>query len=197
MSEATLVTGGAGDVQGGAHSANGGADQAETNPARRAHDGILTELKAERTKRRELEERMSAIETERLLGEGKLKEYAESLKAKADKLENELKSVKHTYAFTTVKSQIERKAQELGCIDSDLLLKAIDLDQIQVDEAFKVDTQSLGEVLESVRKSKPYLFKQEGQKFRDTTPGTSVGGKPDLSKMTKQQLVEFAKNNGF
>jgi hypothetical protein len=196
MSEESNVTSGAGDAKGGAQSANGGADHAE-NPAKRAYEGILTELKTERTKRREIEEKIQAIEAEKLLEQGKLKEYAETYKSRADKLESELKAVKHNYAFTTVKSQIERKASELGCIDSDLLLKAIDLDKIQVDDSFVVDTRSLGEVLEGVRKAKPYLFKQEGQKFRDTTPGATSSGKPDLSKMTKQQLLEFAKNSGL
>lgn len=197
MSEATHVTGGAGDAKGGAQSATGGADNAETNPVKRAYDGILSEPKTERTKRRGIEEKMQAIEAEKLLEQGKLKEYADTYKSRAEKLENELKTVKHNYAFTTVKAQIERKASELGCIDPDLLLKAVDLDRIQVDDAFIVDAQSLGEVLESVRKTKPYLFKQEGQKFRDTTPGAGSSGKPDLSKMTKQQLIEFAKNSGL
>lgn len=197
MSEVNTTIGGADGVTGGAHSANGGAEGADQNPAKRAYEGILSELKSERAKRRELEEKVQATEAERLLEQGKLKEYAETLKAQADKLQNELKSVKSNYAFTTVKSQIERKAVELGCVDADLLMKAIDLDKVQVDDTFTVDTQSLGEVLEGVRKTKPYLFKQEGPKLRDGVPGTvGVGGKPDFAKMTKQQIIEFAMKSG-
>lgn len=197
MSDIDFTTGGADSAQGGAQDVVGGADQTQTDAAKRARDAILAELKAERQKRRELEERVQATESEKLLEQGKLKEYADTLKAEAEKLKTELKSVKQNFAFTTVKSQIERKATELGCVDSELLMKAIDLDKIQVDDSFSVEANSLGEVLESVRKSKPYLFKQDGPKFKDGTPGTVAGGKPEFAKMTKQQLIEFAMKNGI
>lgn len=198
MSESELNPSGAPVAQGGAQTSTGGADQ-EVNPAKRAYDGILGELKGERQKRRELEEKMQAIEAERLLESGKLKEYADTMKGRAEKLEQELRATKQNFAFNTVKSQIERKANELGCLDSDLLIKAIDLNKVQVDDAFTVDSQSLTEVLEGVRKSKPFLFKQDGPKFKDATPASSgaVGGTKDLSKMSKTEILALAKSMGL
>lgn len=195
MSEVTTSESSAQAAQGGAQTSNGSADS-EVSPAKRAYDGILGELKGERQKRRELEEKMQAIEAERLLEAGKLKEYAETMKTRAQKLEEELRSAKQNFAFTTVKSQIERKASELGCLDSDLLIKAIDMDKVQVDDAFTVDSQSLTEVLENVRKTKPFLFRQEGAKFKDANPSSAVAGKPDLSKMNKQEILALAKQMG-
>jgi len=198
MTDKDITSGGADSAQGSAQTASGGAEGAETSPAKRAYEGILSELKTERQKRRELEERVQATEAEKLLEQGKLKEYADTLKTQLEKASTELKSMKQSFAFTTVKGQIEREASRLGCVDTELLLKAIDLDKIQVDDAFNVETQSLSQVLEATRKSKPYLFKHEGPKVKDGVPvPTTTSGKPDFSKMTKQQLIEFARATGL
>jgi hypothetical protein len=198
MTDIEHVAGGASDASGGAHTEASGAHSSEQpNPQKRAHDAILSELKHERQKRRELEEKMQAVESEKLLEQGKLKEYAESFKARAMKLESELKEVRQNYAFTTVKAQVERKASELGCLDSDLLMKAIDVNRLQVDDTFNVDTQSLSEVIEGVRKEKPFLFKQEGPKFRDANPVGQMQQSGMKKNMTLQEAKEYAAKLGL
>ncbi len=177
-----------------AHATSGAAAEASGSvEGQRKQDTVSAEhamkLKKElenwRSKAKELE--MKTLEAE-----GQKDKVIEQLK-------EELMAHKKTQAEmlrSKVRDQVAMKATELGCLDPDLMLKAVDVDQFEVDPGTLriTNTESLTQTLEGLRKSKPYLFKQSGPSVKDGVPATKPNTKLDLTKMTKQELVEYAKS---
>jgi small-conductance mechanosensitive channel len=149
---------------------------------------LKKELENWRSKAKELE--MKTLEAE-----GQKDKIIEVLRAEND-------SIKKTQAEmlrSKVRDQVAMKAQEMGCVDPDLMLKAIDVDQFEVDPGTLRITNSatLLETLEGLRKSKPYMFKQAGPSIKDGVPVTKPNTKVDLSKMSKAELVAYAQSKGI
>lgn len=150
---------------------------------------LKKELENWRSKAKELE--MKTLEAE-----GQKDKVIETLKG-------ELDSYKKTQAEmlrSKVRDQVAVKAAELGCVDPDLMLKAIDVDQFEVDPGTLriTNSETLTQTIEGFRKTKPYLFRQSGPSVKDSVPGNKpVNATTDLSKMTRQELVAYAKSKGI
>jgi hypothetical protein len=185
-------------VQASGQQLNGGAVNKEGD-ANGALQRVLSEKKKEQAQRRELESRLQLLEQEKLEAEGKKEELIKALRTQVKDLSVKLNETKATYAERVVRDQIGLRAKELGCLDSDLLTKAINFDTLEVNEDnFSVDPQSLEAQLEGIRKTKPFLFKSVGPAIRDGVPsksGSTSGAGLDLSKMTTEQLKEYAMKN--
>lgn len=160
---------------------------------------LLSEKKREQEKRRELESRLTSLEQEKLEAEGKKDDLIKALKAQVGDVTKKYNQATMTYAERLVQAQVSQKAKELGCIDTDLLTKAIDIGQLEVGEDFSVDPNTLEQQLLSVRKSKPYLFKTEAPKIKDGVPSTkgAQSVKADLSKMTLAEMKKYAMEKGL
>lgn len=149
---------------------------------------LKKELENWRSKAKELE--MKTLEAE-----GQKDKVIEQLK-------EELITHKKTQAEmlrSKVRDQIAVKAAELGCVDPDLMLKAIDVDQFEVDPGTLriTNAETLMQTLEGFRKQKPYLFRQAGPQVKDGVPATRPNTKLDFGKMTKDELIAFAKAKGI
>lgn len=162
---------------------------------------LLELIRKEKQSKLEMAQKLQEIEQAKLQAEGKKDELIAQLQSQMKQIQTDFNKTKATYAFTSVKNQAASKAKELGCVDTDLLLKAMDLDSLQVnvvDDSFNVDIESLTTQLEQVRKAKPFLFKQAGPVIKDGIPSTQTmqkTGEVDFSKMTTQQLIDYAKKN--
>jgi hypothetical protein len=160
---------------------------------------LLAEKKKEQEKRRGLEERLSLLEQEKLEAEGKKDELIKTLKAQAQETAKKYNQATATYAQKLVESQLSQKAKEFGCVDTELLAKAIDLNSLEVSEDFTVDAQSLETQLNQIRQSKPYLFKAEAPKFKDGVPTNKQQQNPatDIHKMSLEEMKKFAIERGI
>jgi hypothetical protein len=119
-----------------------------------------------------------------------------------DMLKEELGTMKKTQAEmlrSKVRDQVAVKASELGCLNPDLMLKAIDVDAFEVDaNTLKItDQDSLLRAVEDFKKSNPFMFKQAGPSVKDGVPNSSPNTKLDLSKMSKKELIEYAMQKGI
>ncbi len=192
MSNDQSIIGGAGDVTNPAGSnANGSAESVEAKP----HAGILSDLKKEREKRRELETKFQELERQKLEAEGKKDELIQNYKKQLDTYKQQIT----TSIKSKVEGQIEMKARELGCVDTELLLKSADVNSVEVDNtSFKVtDPESVQMMIEQVRKSKPYLFKQAGPEIRDGIPSNNKQPAKAFHEMTREELVAYANKAGI
>jgi small-conductance mechanosensitive channel len=149
---------------------------------------LKKELENWRSKAKELEQRQ-------LEAEGQKDKVIEMLR-------EELGTMKKTQAEmlrSKVRDQVAVKASELGCLNPDLMLKAIDVDQFEVDsQSLRVtDSERLLKTIEEFKKANPYMFKQTGPSVKDGVPATSPNTKLDLAKMSKKELIEYAKAKGI
>jgi small-conductance mechanosensitive channel len=159
---------------------------------------LLAEKKKEQERRKELEAKLTVVETERLEAEGKKDELIKALKTQVAETAKKLNSATATYAQRLVEAQVSQKAKEFGCIDTELLTKALDINSLEVSEDFTIDSSSLEAQLNDIRKTKPYLFKNDAPKFRDGAPASkgATGQKPDFSKMSLAEIKAYAVEHG-
>ena len=165
-----------------------------------SYQKALTEKKNAQAKMAELENKLKEFEQDKLQAQGKKDELIQSLQKQLKETTTDFSKTKANYAMKAVTAQVEKRAAEMGCVDSDLLTKAMNLESLKVsvvDDDFNVDGESLTTQLEMVRKSKPYLFKQAGPQIKDGVPNNQVQqNKPvDFTNMTTAQIVEWAKKN--
>lgn len=159
---------------------------------------LLDLVRKEKQSKSELMQKIQEIEQAKLQAEGKKDELITQLQNQMKAAQAELKKTKATYALKSVKDQVKLKASTLGCVDTDLLSRAMDLESLNVsmvDDEFNVDDENLTAQIESIRKQKPFLFKQAGPEIKDGLPGTqrmqAVGS--DYSKMSIEQMREMAR----
>lgn len=159
---------------------------------------LLGLMQKEKQTKNELLQKIQEIEREKLQAEGKKDELITQLNADLKKTKSEYNQTKAKYAMKAVTSQVAAKARELGCIDTEMLTKAMNLENLQVtivDDDFNVDEAGLMSALDEVKKTKTYLFNKAGPVINDTTPGTNIAktSEPDFTKMTTKEIMELAK----
>jgi hypothetical protein len=134
------------------------------------------EAKKFRQMNSELKARIDASENEKLAQEGKWKEMAAKEKERADKAEKEAREKHARFALRTVETQVKAEAAKLGCVDSDALLKLMDLNELEVDDEYQVDQSAMKSVIEKLKKEKSYLFPKEAAHPRDLPPASGREG---------------------
>ncbi|MFD8471891.1 hypothetical protein ACFV2E_07505 [Streptomyces globisporus] len=154
---------------------------------KRALDTMKGKLKAERERRRTLEQQ---------LAEKDGTDQAEKTRREAE-----------TAALSKANARILRaevKAAAAGKLaDPADAYKFLDLDQFEVDDDGNVDSDEVAEAIDDLIKSKPYLAAATGRRFQGTGDGGAArkAGRPkqltraDLKSMTPAQIVK-AKEDG-
>lgn len=154
------------------------------------------ENKRYRTQNADMRAKLEAIEQEKLQAQGKFEELAKAANDKAAALEKELKATRANYAFQSVTNQVEAAAARLGCVDTKALLKLMDLDNLEVDEAYHVDPKSLKDALDQQLKSRAYLFSKEAPKVHDLPPAGKPQEKSVKGLSTNEKLAKLAEVMG-
>lgn len=201
----TDITTSAASSNGTGGASTNGADSSVNDTEIKNPESILAKnrelLALQRKQKDELDSmknRLAEIEQQKMSAEGKKDEVITKLNEQIRSANTELSKLKTSYAVRTVQNQVKQKAAEMGCVDTDLLLKAVDLQAISVvDEEFNVDQQLLGTQMESLKKTKPFLFKKSGPDIKDGIPVNSgMQNGVDVSKMSLKEMKAFAlKNN--
>jgi len=128
------------------------------------HKKLLAEKKNLQARFEEMEKQFNNMNEDKLTSEGKKDELLEAYKAKnaaqAETINN--------FAYTSVSKDVLLEAQKMGCVDTTLLMKALDLSVLKnVTGDLTVDGDEVATLLESAKKSYPMLFKKEAPVVHD------------------------------
>jgi hypothetical protein len=181
--DATVATSGANTEASGSVREN----QQQTQQTSSSSDHVQKlrkELDNWRTKAKELETKQAELE-------GNKDKVIEMLRAELGTMKKEQAEMLRS----KVKDQVAYKAAELGCLNPDLMLKAIDVDQFEVDRTTLkiVDQDSLSRTLEEFRKNNPFMFKQTGPAVKDGVPANRVEktqSQAEWKKLSTKELIE-------
>ncbi len=132
---------------------------------------VTNEAKGYRQRLAKANKELEGLKQGKLQEQGKFKELADQWKDKYETTQKELDDTKQAFVYTTVKSQVARMANKMGCQDSDTLTDLIAVDEIPVDDKFNVDKDSVKLMLENLRKTKPYFFGKVAPLIKDALPG--------------------------
>lgn len=157
------------------------------------HKKLLSEKKAETTKRKELEARIAELENSKLEAEGKKDELIAKLRKDLDGVSTKHKETLNGFISQSLNSQVESLATKMGAVDTDAVSKLLDLSDVEVDpKTFKADQDSLETAIGELKKAKPYLFNKAAPKVNSKMPTgnvKTVNGKA-LKDMTSAELTE-------
>ena len=157
----------------------------------------VEEAKAMRAKYRAAEERLKTLEDQRLFEQGNKDELIKSLRTKLDAESKKTKDLYGSFARKSLSAQLRSAASEAGCIDPDAVMSLADLSALEVDaNTLEADGDEIKDVINGLKKSKPYLFQKSGPKLNAKLPnGIAVGpgGQPDLKNMSDGELQALAR----
>lgn len=145
--------------------------QTETVPKAHA-DKLLGETKAAKQKAKELQDKLDAIERERLEKEGKTSELLDKYKKDLELERENSKTYKSKIVQDRVKFALNAEAEKLGFKnDKSFLEKLVDFGQIEVDpETQEVNAKDVTKVLTDLKTKIPELFKAPATKPNDLPP---------------------------
>lgn len=173
--------------------AGGNQPNTQDTVAYSSYQKLLTEKKRRDQENEALRKQLESVHNEKLEAEGNKDEVIANLRAQNQKLESDRETDRNKFRWSKVEARIREEATRRGCTNPDALLKLIDdedLDKIQVDERFNVDTQSLSSVMDVVQKKNTFVFGKEAKPVRDL-PISPGGGVPPASR-TSSALDEAA-----
>lgn len=179
----------------------GSADQtietAKDKVAYETYSKILGEKKRVAEENTRLKAEMDKLRHKELELSGKDKELVEALRKQLQDEQDSRKKERGAFAYTTLAAQLESAARGMGCVHPDLVMKTVDLSEVQVNEDFTVNQDDLKRVLETTQTKYPELFKKKVEPPRDGVPGSGqqfTNGKVDLSKLSTEQLKAMARS---
>lgn len=179
----------------GVNDANGETQESETvkNPAGLISKNreLLSKLKAEQDKAREVQERLAQLEQEQLAAAGKKDELIENLKKQVREVGDKLKGVTQTFALKSVNAQVLDAARAMGCEKPEVVMKLADLSEVTVTDDFSVDHDALKMALEKVKEGVPELFKKQVTAPKDGTPASFGAGTKPINAMSIAELQKL------
>lgn len=168
----------------------------EDKVAYETYKRTLSEAKKFKSEAQQLKEKLGEYENKILADEGKKDEVIERLRKEKEEVYRTLKEREASFAETQIRAQVESKARELGCVDTEALTKLVDFEGLDVVDGHKVSSQSLEMVLNEAKEKRPYLFSKPAPKVHDGVPANEKpNGKVDFNKMTTEQMKEWARKN--
>lgn len=158
------------------------------------------EAKTERQKRVEIEKQLNELraqievdESSKLEERGKFKELYGKANERANLLEKKAAEIKAKYAAKTVSNSFIAEAAKSGASRPDDLLKLVTsdklIDNLEVDENFNVNEDSLKLVIEQSREAYPYLFGKAAPDIKDSPPAPAKTEKTLENMSTSEKLA--------
>lgn len=177
---------------------SGNSEKKADSVAYESYMKALNEKKNAQAKLSEYEQELQKLREEKLEREGKIEELNTQYRSERDQYKSELEKTKQQYAWNSLTNSIKAEASKHGCLDTDLLIKAIeddDLKRINVGEDFSIDMDSLSSVIADTKKKRPMLFKNTSVPVANGTPNTKPKPKNNLKDMSLDELREAYKNS--
>lgn len=199
MTETTTVSSANDHTSGAQDSAISDSDnQKKDTVSYDTYSRTLNEAKKAKLKAQEFEAKIAQYEQEKLQAEGKKDEVISLVKKERDELANQIKKIKDESKYAAVKNQVEMKAKELGCVDTEAIIKLGNFSGLEVDDENRINPQSLELVLGKMKQDKPYLFSKQAPNIHDGAPANKVAnGKVDISSMSLEEMKKFAMKNNI
>jgi len=122
---------------------------------------VLAEKKNTSQKLQEYEQKLKALEEEKLTREGKKDELLETYRQRAEETEKKLKEKEQAWAYSRITSAFKDAAYKKGCRAPEKLWKLLSDEQVnslEVDDSFNVSDSSLERLLEDSKKENDFLF---------------------------------------
>ena len=168
----------------------GGGESRKDHVAYDTYRKVLGEKKAQDAKLKELQARIDEVEAQKMQAEGNKDQLIAKLQKQLNEQQKEYKQMQGNYAYNQITSQVKQEAIKLGCIDPDALIRLADITSLEVDESFNVDKSGVQALIDDLKKSKAYLFKKDVGQIADGTPSGKVpNNKPDLKKMSRDEII--------
>lgn len=169
-----------------------GADQL-ADAGKKALDTMKAQRNAERAKRRELEQRIAALE-----------KPADDKPEDADAIKAEATREATTKANQRIlRSEIKAAAKGVLADPADAF-KFLDLSEFDVSDDGEIDEDEVAEAIADLIKNKPYLAAQGGKRFQGTGDNGSRNGErksqlteADMASMTPAQIDKARKEGRF
>lgn len=146
--------------------------------------------KAAKARARDFEAKFNELNEKLLAESGNKDELIKSLKAKLDGESKRAKELFNSYARKSLGAQMRSAALEAGCIDPDAVMSLGDFSNLEVDaQTFEADDNEVKDIINGLKKSKPYLFQKPGPKVNSKLPsGGSVSGRIDANSMSNSEI---------
>lgn len=192
--------GGAGGSDDGDGDTGGAGDGGKKSVSYDTYDKTMRELKALKRANKDLADKQTNAENDRLQAEGKKDELIAKLRGDFDKATKGHKETIGNFVSASLANQVREIASGMGCIDVDAIDKLVDLSDVEVDsKTFRADKDALTSLLNGLKKSKPYLFNKAAPKINTKLPGggrvfETEGGQKDLKDMSKDELFGALRN---
>lgn len=135
---------------------------------------VSSEKKA-KARAQELEEENNRLREATLAAEGKKDELISSLQKRLADKDELYNNAVGGFAYSSLTSQIKSEAASMGCVNSDDLVKLLDLDAFDVsNETFQASPEQVKLRLEEMRKTRPYLFNKQGPSIDPHVPSSGA-----------------------
>lgn len=169
----------------------GGDDQGD-KVSLATHKKLLSEKKAMQARLKDFESKFAELENGKLEAEGKKDELLQKLRADLDKVTKTHKETLNNFISQSLDAQVEALAAKMGAVDVDLVRRAIDLSEVEVDpKSFKADAATLETAMNELKKAKPILFNKSAPKVNARMPTGTVKmvGDKALKEMSDADLM--------
>jgi len=154
---------------------------------------LLGEKKSKDAKLNELQQRLDAVENERLAEQGKFKELNVKLMEEKKQLQDQFGSKLKNVGMTICKQQFAMEAARLGCVNTDDAFALFDLNKYEIGDDFRIKDDELKAALSEMQRTKSYLFRGTAQAPRDlNSQFTNQGGTIKIPT-TSEGIIEMIK----
>jgi len=160
------------------------------------HKRLLGEKKKLQSKYEQSEVELNELREAKLSAEGKKDELLDAYKKRVAEMEAKV----NNFAYSSVSNAVRLKAKEMGCISDDKLVKHLDLSTLTIGDGFQVDSDEVKTMLENAKKEMGFFFKTVNPNVNNDVPNANPNlenGRPDFSKMSREELAAFGKKHGL
>lgn len=158
---------------------------------------LLGKLRAEKEKRKQFEDRLSAIEQEKLESEGKYVDAYKKTKEQLERIEKEKKDLQNGFRFRAIDSAITNKALGAGCKKPKAILRLLEKDDkalIEVDDNYNVDESTLSPIMDRMKEEYPELFEKTSTAVKDVAPTREIAPQKGKEQTEEEILEDYLKD---
>lgn len=158
---------------------------------------VFKKLKTTETAFAALNERIQAMEQDKLEAEGNKDQLIDSLRKEVTETKIKLKTTVGSVARSQAMNAIIDEAVKAGCNSPDIITKFVEdqIDTLDFNDDFTPDREQVKLLVADAKERAPILFSKEASKIANhnnlnTSGGTKTNSKKTLKKMSIDELME-------
>jgi hypothetical protein len=168
------------------------------------HRRLLGEKKKVQAEYETTRAELERLKQQEMEAKGEEKKLIDSLRKQLADRDKDLLDVKTNYTFRSLESSLMAEALRQGCIDTDALIKLIDIKSIEINDDLTVNQDDLKRAISDVATKRTWLFKKKVGDVKDGVPRVNkddLNGKVDFSKLSLSEkikkMAELSAQGGF